>query len=79
MRKIIIDEIEANLTGDKIEQSDAGMKNNPDLIQEVEVENADADLTEDASKINIENKNINISVEEEQETVKYQNTLKVDV
>ena len=79
MRKIIIDEREANLTGDKIEQSDAGMKNNPDLIQEVEVENADADLTEDASKINKENKNINISVEEEQETVKYQNTLKVDV
>ena len=79
MIKIIIDEIEATLTGDKIEQSDAGMKNNPDLIQEVEVENADADLTEDASKINIENKNISISVEEEQETVKYQNTLKVDV
>ena len=55
------------------------MKNNPDLLQEAEVENSDADLTGYASKINEDNDNMKISMEEDQETVKYQNALKVDV
>ena len=48
----IINKIEAVLTEKKIEQSDAGIKNNPDFLQEAEVENADAYLTTYASKIN---------------------------
>ena len=55
------------------------MKINPDLLQEAEVENTDAYLTSDASKINEDNDNINISMEEEQENVEYQKTLKVDI
>ena len=49
------------------------------MLQEAEVENFDADLTADVGKINKDNENMNISMEEDQETVKYQNTLKVDV
>ena len=49
------------------------------MLQEAEVENFDADLTADVGKINEDNENMNISMEEDQETVKYQNTLKVDV
>ena len=45
-------ELEASLTGDTIEQSDSGMKNDPAFLQEAEVANDDADLTSDASKIN---------------------------
>ena len=41
-----MNDLQASLTGTKIEQSDNGRKNIPDLIQEAEVENADADLTE---------------------------------
>ena len=40
--------------------------------------NADAYLNADASKINEDDKKMNISMEEEQETVEYKNTLKVD-
>ena len=39
------------------------MKNNPDLLQEDKVENADADLTADASKINEDNDNNNHAME----------------
>ena len=38
------------------------MKDNPDLLQESEVENADAYLTADSGKINEYNENINISM-----------------
>ena len=55
------------------------MKNNPDLLQESEVENAGVDLTAGEGKINEDDYNMKISTEEEQETVKYQNTLKLDV
>ena len=51
-RKNIINELEASLTGDTIEQSDSGMKNNPYLLQEAEVENTDAYLTADEGKTN---------------------------
>ena len=61
--KVCIDELEASLTGASIEQSDYGMKNNPNLLQEAEVENADADLTADASKINEDYDSMNISME----------------
>ena len=44
-------DINASLTGTAIEQSYSGKKN-PYLLQEAEVANADADLTEDVSKIN---------------------------
>ena len=43
------------------------------------MENADAYLTADVSKINEDDDSMKILMEEEQETVKYQNTLKVDV
>ena len=43
--KIIINEIEASLTGASIEQSDSGMKSNLDFLQETEVVSANADLT----------------------------------
>ena len=39
------------------------MKNNLYLLQEAEVENADADLTTYASKINEDNENMKISME----------------
>ena len=55
------------------------MKNNPDLLQEAEVENADADITSDAGKINEYDNNMNISMEKDQDIVKYQKTFKVDV
>ena len=61
--KVYIDELEASLTGASIEQSDYGMKNNHNLLQEAEVENADADLTADASKINEDYDSMNISME----------------
>ena len=54
------------------------MKNNPDFLQESEVENADADLTTNAGKINGENDNMNISMGEDQDNMKHQKTLKVD-
>ena len=55
------------------------MRNNPDLLQVAEVENSDADLTSDASKINEESANIKISMKEEQKSVEYQEILKIDV
>ena len=55
------------------------MKNNPDLLQETEVENSGSDLTAYASKIIEDNYNMKISMKEEQKTVEYQETLKVDV
>ena len=67
------------MTGDTIEQSDSGMKYNPDLLQQSEVANYDAYLTADAGKIHEGNDNMNISMEEDQETVKQQNTLRLDV
>ena len=45
------------------------MENNPDLLQESEVENADVYLTADASKINEDDYNMKISMEEYQEAV----------
>ena len=42
------------------------MKNNPDLLQESEVENADAYLPADQDKINEDDENMNILMEEEQ-------------
>ena len=41
------------------------MKNNPDLLQKAEVENADVGLTADVSEINEDYYNMNISMEEE--------------
>ena len=46
------------------------MKNNPDLLQESEVENADAYLPADQDKINEDDENMNILMEEEQQIVK---------
>ena len=43
------------------------------------MENDDAYLNADASKINKDDDNMKISMEEEQKTVEYQETLKVDV
>ena len=40
------------------------MKNNPDLLQEAEVANADEDLTSYAIKVNEEDKKMNMSMEE---------------
>ena len=54
------------------------MKNNPDLLQVSEVLNVDADLTVDESKINSNDVNMEISEKEEQNTVEYQETLKID-
>ena len=55
------------------------MKNNPDLLQEAEVENDNAYLTLYSDKINEEDDNMKISMEEDHETVEYQETLKLDV
>ena len=55
------------------------MKNNPDLLQVSEVVNVDADLTVDESKINSNDVNMEISEKEEQNTVEYQETLRIDV
>ena len=60
-RRRIINELEDSLSGTTIEQSDSGMKNNPDTSIVVEVENYDADLTSYASKTNEEYDDINIS------------------
>ena len=54
-------------------------KSNPDFLQEPELKNADADLTAYVSKINEDDYNIKFYIEEEQNNVKYQNTLKVNV
>ena len=67
-RKKCIDDIQANSTGTKIEQSDSGMKNNPNLLQESEEQeaeesNTDADVTSEADKIDENNKNMIISME----------------
>ena len=35
-RKLVVDDIQAILTGNKIEQSTSGRENNPDLLQEDE-------------------------------------------
>ena len=45
------------------------MKNNPYLLQESEVENADTDLSKYASKIRKYNNNMDISMEEDQDNV----------
>ena len=55
------------------------MKNNSDFLQETEVSNDDTDLTAYAST-NIEyNDKTDISIEEEQDSVEYQELLRVDV
>ena len=55
------------------------MKNNPDLLQEAEVENADADITSDAGKINEYDNNMNISMEKRSRYCEISKTFKVDV
>ena len=55
------------------------MKNNPFLLEEYEVANSYAYLTADAGKIIEDSDNMNISMKEEQKTVEYWKTLKVDV
>ena len=55
------------------------MKNNPDLLQEADLTNAGSYLTEDSIKINEDIYNMSIPMKEDQDTVKYQKTLKVDV
>ena len=57
LRKKFINYLQSSLTGDTIEQSDYGRKDNPDFLQEAEEQgaqeaNSDADVTPDASKIN---------------------------
>ena len=49
------------------------------MLQEVDAENADADLTADANKINEDYDNMIIPIEEEQNTVEYQETMKLYV
>ena len=49
------------------------------MLQEAEVANSDTYLPADGSKINEDDNNMNISMEGNQETMKYQNNLKVDV
>ena len=78
-RKRIINELEANLNTTTIEQSDSGMEHIPDLLQVAEVENANADLTTDASQIYKDNDDMNISETEEHKTVGYQAILIIDV
>ena len=77
--KIIINKLEASLTVTTIEKFDYGMKKNPDASVVADVENSDAFLTADASKINEEYENMNLSEKEDQNTVVYQETLKIDV
>ena len=55
------------------------MKNNPDTSVVTEKENSDSDLTADESIINEDDENMIISMEEYQNTVEYQDTMKVDV
>ena len=55
------------------------MKNNTDLSVVAEVENSDADLSVGTSKTNDEDDTMNISEKEEQETVGYKETLKINV
>ena len=57
-RKIIINEIEAGLSGNKIGHSDYVMKNNTDASIVAEVENDDTDLTVDSGKTNEDDKNM---------------------
>ena len=64
-----MDKLEDNLPGTTIEQSDFGMKNNPDASVVAKVVNADVELTADASKTHKEDDNMNISVKEEKKTV----------
>ena len=52
---------------------------NSDLLQEAEVENADAGLATDGGKINERNDNMNIPMEEERNSVQYQETYKLYV
>ena len=58
--KIIINKLEAHLTGTTFEESDSGMKNNPDVSVVAEVVNAYAYLTVDEGKTNEEYDNMNI-------------------
>ena len=74
-----MNKIEVSLNGATIEQSYSGMKNNPDLSVGAEVGNAGADLTSDSGKTNEKYDSINILEKYEQKTVKYQETLKMDV
>ena len=57
-RKIIINEIEAGLNGNKIGHSDYVMKNNTDASIVAEVENDDTDLTVDSGKTDEDDKNM---------------------
>ena len=68
-----MNKIEASLTGNTIEQSDFGIKNNTDLSVVSEVENYDAYLTANVSTTNGEYDNKNNSEKEEQKTVGYKN------
>ena len=52
---------------------------NSDLLQEAEVDNADAGLATDGGKINERNDNMNIPMEEERNSVQYQETYKLYV
>ena len=80
----VIDDIQDSLTGTTIKHSASGRKYNPDFLQEseeqgAEEENADADVTAEANKINGDDKDMIILIEEEYKNLEYQETMKVYV
>ena len=80
----VINSLQASLTETKIEQSDSGRENNPDLSQEAEEQeaedaNADSDVTADASKVSENYDNMIFSMKKDQKTFEYQETMRLDV
>ena len=76
--------IQDSLTGNKIEHSYSERKIHLDLLQEAEEqeaekENSDAVVTVEANKINKDYDDMISLMEEDQKTLEYQETMKVDV
>ena len=63
-KKKFIDDIQDSLTGDTIEQSDSGRKNNPCLLQGDEGLESEEAVNVEANKIDEDNNDMIISMEE---------------
>ena len=75
-QKKVIDDIQASLSGTKIEHYDYGREQNPYLLQEAEEQkyeeaNDDAYVTAEAIKIDEDENGMIISMKEEQNTLEY--------
>ena len=75
----VVDDIQASVTVNTIEQSDSEGGKNPIFLQESEDANNDTGVNAEENKSMKTTKHMVVSIEEEQKTLEYQETMKLDV